>query len=92
MLDLPHQVRQRADVVLVAVRQDDGADRAGAVTEVGEVGQDEIDAEVLVPRERQAGVDDDDVPPALVDGHVLADLAEAPERDDPAGFSHHGPV
>jgi hypothetical protein len=89
---LSHQIGQRPDVVLMAVREDDGADRAGAVTEVGEVGQDEIDAEVLVPRERQAGVHDDDVAAALVDRHVLADLAEAPERDDLAGFSHHGPV
>ena len=50
--------------------------------EVGDVGQDEVDAEVLVAREREPGVDDDDVAAVLVDGHVLADLAEAAERDD----------
>ncbi len=51
--------------------------------EVADVGQDEVDAEVLVAREREAGVDDDDLVAVLVDGHVLADLAEAAERDDP---------
>ena len=45
-------------------------------------GQDEIDAEVLVAREREAGVDDHDAALALDHGHVLADLAEAAERRD----------
>ena len=38
---------------------------------------------MLVAREREAGVDDDDArSPMLEHGHVLADLAEAAERDD----------
>jgi hypothetical protein len=37
---------------------------------------------VLVAREGQAGVHDDDVLPQLEDGHVLADLAEPAEGDD----------
>ena len=56
----PHfaqQIRQRADVILVAVREHDGADLA--VVEVAEVGQDEVDAEVLVAREREPCVDDE---------------------------------
>ena len=56
-LDLAHQVRQRADVILVRVREDDGAHTA--IVEVAEVRQDQVDAEVLVARERHAGVDDD---------------------------------
>ena len=80
-VDLAQQVRQRADVVLVAVREDDARD--ALVAQVAEVGQDEVDAEVLVAREREPGVDDDDLAAVLVDGHVLADLAEAAERDDP---------
>ena len=81
---LAHEVRERADVILVAVREDDGAHHLLAVAEVREVGQDEVDAEMLVAREREPGVDDDDRSVRLVDGHVLADLAEAAERDDPA--------
>jgi hypothetical protein len=44
---------------------------------------------MFVPREGQAGVDDDDLASALIDGHVLADLAEAAEGNDPAGFVDH---
>src|SRR5438477_2634227 len=79
---LAHEIRERADVILVAVREDDAADHALALDEIGEVGQDEVDAEVLVPREREPRVDDDDRSVRLEDGHVLPDLAETAERDD----------
>src|SRR3954467_9527547 len=82
-VDLSHQVRQRADVVLVSVREDDRPDRAAALPEVLEVRQDQVDAEVLVTREGEPRVDDHDRPLAFVRGHVLADLTEASERDDP---------
>ena len=75
-------------MVLVGVREQDGVQLARMVLEVGEVRQDEVDAEVLVARERQAGVHDDDLALALVDGHVLADLAEPAEGHDPAGCVH----
>src|SRR5437763_687000 len=55
------QERQRAHVVLVPVREDDGANLVPVVLQVREVGKDEIDPEVLVAREGEAGVDDDDV-------------------------------
>ena len=79
-VDLAQEVRQPADVVLVPVREHDRVD--AAVAEVADVRQDEVDAEVLVAREGQPGVDDHDVVAVLVDGHVLADLAEAAERND----------
>src|SRR5919108_2098918 len=37
---------------------------------------------MLVTRECEPGVDDDDLVPELVDGQVLPDLTEPPERDD----------
>ena len=77
--DLAHQERQRTDVVLVRVRQDDRPDLL--VAEVAEVGKDHIDAEVLVAREGHAGVDDDALAADLVDRHVLAHLAEPAQRD-----------
>jgi len=83
---LLHEKRQPADVVLVRVRQHDRLN--ALVGEVAEVRQDQVDAEVLVARERDAGVDDDPLVAELVDGHVLADLAEAAERDDPEGVRH----
>ena len=76
---LAHQVRQRADVILVRVGEHDA--RTSLVAEVAEVGEDQVDAEVLVAREREPGVDDDLSSADLEDGHVLADLAEAAERD-----------
>ena len=76
---LAHQERQRADVVLVRVRQHDRPD--ALVAQVAEVRQDHVDTEVLVARERHAGVDDDQLVAELVDGHVLPDLAEPAERD-----------
>ena len=75
--DLAQHVGQRADVVLVAVGEDDRLDVVGAIAQVGEVGQDEVDAVHLRRREHQSGVDDDDAAVVFDDRHVLADLAEA---------------
>ena len=70
------------------MREHDGADALAASREVAEVREDEVDAEVLVAREREAGVDDDELAVGLDDGHVLADLAEPAERDDASGQRH----
>ena len=66
--------------------------RTRLVFEVREVGQDEVDAEVLVAREREPRVDDDALAAELVHGHVLADLAEPAERDDPERVAHRSGV
>ena len=86
--NLAEQVRQRADVILVGVGEDDRAHRPPAIAQVREVREDQVDAEVLVAREREPGVDDDRIVAVLVDGHVLADLAEAAERNDSHRFGH----
>ena len=64
--------------------------RSGVLAQVGEVGQHEVDAEHLVAREGDAGVDDDDALGRLDHRHVLADLADPAERDHPddAGSGH----
>ena len=90
--DLAHHVGQRADVVLVAVREDDRVDAAGRVAQVGEVGQDEVDARHLVAREREAAVDQDAALALLDDAQVVADLAQAPERDDAYDVAHAAAV
>ena len=58
--ELAQDPRQRAEVVLVAVGDDDRLDVLGALAQVGEVRQHEVDAEHVGGREAQAGVDDDD--------------------------------
>ena len=79
--DLAQDVGQCPDVVLVAVGEDDRLDVLGALAQVGEVGQDQVDAEHLGSRERQPGVDDDDPAAVFDDGHVLADLPQPAEGD-----------
>ena len=73
-------------MILVPVGEDHGLDRP--VVEVREVREHEVDAEVLVARERETGVDDDRRLAELEDGHVLPDLAETAERDDPERATH----
>ena len=85
---LAQEVRQAAHVILVRVREHDGVDGAPAVDEIRDVGQHEVDAEVLVAREREPGVDDEAAAVALDHRHVLSHLAEAAERDDADGISH----
>ena len=85
---LAQQIRQRADVVLVSVGEHDSANRSFA--QVAEVRQDQVDPEVLVSRERHAGVDDDALVAELVDRHVLADLPEPAEGDHTQYVRHEG--
>src|SRR5919106_399877 len=86
--DLSEEVRQRSHVILVAVREDDGAHVAAPLAEIAEVRQDEVDAQVLVARERKARVDDHDPFVGLDHHHVLADFAEPAERDQSRGLGH----
>ena len=81
-LELAEQVRQRADVVLVAVRQHHGLDLVRVLAQVLEVGQDQVDAGHLGLGERQAGVQHQDAAVHLEGGHVAADLADAAEEDE----------
>ena len=73
-------------MILVRMREYDSAHPP--VAQVRDVREDEVDAEVLVAREREARVDDHDVVAVLVDGHVLADFAEPAERHDPEDPVH----
>ena len=74
--------RQRPDVVLVAVGQDDRLDLVGALDQVGDVGDHQVDAQHLLLGEHQAGVDDQDPAVVLDRHHVDADLAQPTEGDD----------
>ena len=67
----------------MAVGDHDRLDVVRALAQVGEVGQHEIDPQHVGGREPQPGVDDDDPALVLDDRHVLADLAQAAERQDP---------
>ena len=76
------QVRQRARVVLVAVRDDDATELLLVLEDVGVVREDEVDAGLSLVWEHETGVDEDHVVPVLEGGHVLADAVQASQRDD----------
>ena len=80
--ELGEDVRQRADVVLVRMGDEERLDVGAPVLEVGDVGDDEVDAEHLLVGEHQSAVDHDDLVAVLEHVHVLADLAHPAERDD----------
>ena len=61
---------QGADVVFVAVREDDAAHMLAIFEQVRNVGDDDVDAQQLGFGEHQAGVDYDDVV-AEADGHAV---------------------
>ena len=82
---LLEQVGQRADVVLVAVGDDDALDLILVLHHIGEVGDDQVHAEHVAVREDEAAVHDHHVALALVEGDVLAHLAQAPQGDDVHG-------
>ena len=81
--EVPQQVGQAAGVVLVAVGQDDPVDPVGVLPQVGEVGQDQVDAGHVRVREHDPHVEDQDPPVDLDAGAVAADLPQAAEEDDP---------
>ncbi len=85
---LAQHPRQRSQVILMPVGDDDRLDVIRALAQISEVGQHEVDPKHVGGGKAQPGVDDDD--PVLVfdDRHVLADLAEPAERQDPQFATH----
>jgi hypothetical protein len=59
-LEVAQQVGQSPGVVLVPVGQDDTVDLVGMVTQVGELGQDQVDARHVGVGEHDPAVEDDD--------------------------------
>ena len=70
-------------MVLVGVGEDDALDPVGVLPQVGEVGQDEVDAGHVGVGEHDPAVVDEDPALDLDADAVAADLAEPAEEDDP---------
>ncbi len=81
-IQILQQVRQRADVVLMAVGQHDRLHPVGAFGQVGDVRVYQINPEHVALGKHQPGVDHQDVPVVLQCQQILADLAEAAKRHD----------
>ena len=73
---------ERADVVLMAVGEDDPADAVAALGQVAEVGHDRVDAGQLGRREQRARVDEQALVLALEEEGIQAELAQPAERDE----------
>ena len=74
-VQLGQNVRERSDVVLMAMGYQDGPDALPVLDEVRYVGDGEIDPGHILLREEHPGVDDDNVLAVLQGHHVLADFA-----------------
>src|SRR5947209_13003413 len=83
--------RQRADVIFVAMREEDRFEFRGVVEDVRHVGNNDVDAERGGVGEHHSAVDDDRGVVGLVDHQVHPDLAESAERND-AQAAHRGAV
>ena len=81
------EIRQGADVVLVAVGQDDRPDLVLVLQEVTEIRDHDVDAVDLLLGEHEPGVDDDRLAAVTVFAAVDAELSQAAERDDLDGLS-----
>ena len=75
-------------VVLVAVGDEKATDAGLILNEVGDIGDDAVDAVHVVAGEGHAAVHHDDLAAVFVGGHVFADLVETAKRDDLQFFSH----
>ena len=84
------QVRNRADVVFVTVRQDEPDDVVEARLDRLEIRQDQVDTRLVLLGEEHAAVDDEELALVLEDGHVAADLAETAEGEDAQGALFEG--
>ena len=74
-------VRQRTNVILVSVCDQDRLDRALPFAEIRDIGNDDVYAERGLIREGESAVDQDDRLLILVEVEVLSDLTHPAERN-----------
>src|ERR1700682_2334864 len=81
--------RQSADVIFVAVGQDDAAHMLAIFEQVRNIGDDDVDAQQLGFRKHQAGINHDDVI-SKPDGHAVhTELAHPAQRNNMQFSSWH---
>ena len=80
-VEFGQEIRDRADVVLMAMRQKQRSDVLAVLDQIGEVRRDDIHAEQFGFGEHHAAIDDDDVVAIAQRHDVHAELAEAAQRD-----------
>ncbi len=79
-------VWQRSDVVLVPVGDKDAAHPVCLGGQIRDIRYDQVNPGHVLRWELHPAVDDDDVIPAFQHHHVLADLTQPAQRQDPQRF------
>ncbi len=87
-VDLAQHIGDGADVVFVAVGDEQAPDAVGIFHQIGHVGNDHVHAVHIVAGEGHAAVHHDDVAAVFVNGQVLADLVETAKGNDFDFFCH----
>ena len=82
-VEIGDDVRNRSDVIFVRMRENDGANHALVLFQIGGVGNDDVNAEEFLLGEHEARIDDDDVVAGAENEHVHSKFAEPAERDGP---------
>jgi len=77
------EVGQRAQVVLVAVGEQHRVDAVGEGLQVGEVGNDAVDAGLVLGGEELPAVHQEEAPGGVDDQGVHAEFPEAADGDEP---------
>src|SRR5690242_18867727 len=80
-IQITKNVRQRANVVFMPVSQHNRTNLRSVLFQIGNVRNDQVDAQKFGFGEHHAGINDDDVVTELQHHHVHAEFAEPPERD-----------
>src|SRR5437667_8633007 len=80
---------QAADVVFMAVSENDGANMLAIFQQIGDIGDDDVNAQQLGFREHEAGVNHDDVVTPAKGNAVHAELNEAVERGEVHATAGH---
>ena len=75
-------VGQRADVILMPVRNQNGAHPFRIGGQIGHVGDNQVNAGHILSGKLDAAVDDDDVIAAFQGQHIFADFAQPAQRND----------
>ncbi|CDC25498.1 uncharacterized protein BN668_01818 [Firmicutes bacterium CAG:466] len=75
-------IGQCADVVFVTVSQHDASDFFYVLCQIGNIRNNQVNAQHIVLGERQATVDDDDIVAVFQYGHILPDLFQTAQSDN----------
>ena len=79
-IDRLEQVSKAADMILVAVGDDNALYLICVALDIGKIGYDQVDARHIGVGERQTAVDKEHIVLVFIEGHILADLVEAAEE------------